>query len=120
MLTAYGPLLQHRPSRALIVASGIDKVGVWVVFTYLAAFYVQQHGFTTQEVGWVYLAIGLGALVGQLLPGGPLGTRPWPLVIASRAVCGCLMGAALLLPLPALVTVQGNRILIVKLVKECA
>jgi predicted MFS family arabinose efflux permease len=104
-LAAYGPLLRHRPSLALILGGWLGNGSFWVIGTYVGAFYVQRHGFSTQEVGWVYLAIGLGALVGQLLAGGRLGSRPGTLVIASRTAFGCLTGASLLLPLPAPVAV---------------
>lgn len=105
LLAAYGPVVRHRPSLGLILGGWLGNGGFWAIGTYAGAFYARQHSFTTQEVGWVYLAIGLGAVVGQLLAGGRLGGRPAPLVIVSRIVFGCLMGAALLLPLPALVSV---------------
>ena len=105
LLAAYSPLVRHRPSLGLILGGWLGNGGFWALGTYAGAFYVRQYRFTPQEVGWVYLAIGLGALVGQLLAGGRLGGRPAPLVIVSRVVFGCLMGAGLLLRLPALVSV---------------
>lgn len=105
MLAPYGPLLRDRPSLALLLAAWLGSGSLWVVLTYVAAIYVQRHGFSTQEAGGLYLVGGLGVLLGQLLAGGRLGRRPRLLVIASRAVAGLLMGASLLLPLPALITV---------------
>ena len=105
MLAPYGPLVRDRPSLALILADWLGNAGLWVVLAYLGAYYVQRHGFTTQQVGWAYLVGGLGVLAGQLLAGGRLGAWPRPLVIGGRIVAGCLMGAALLLPFPSLVTV---------------
>ncbi len=105
LLAPYGPLLRDHASLALIFAAWLGNAALWVILTYGAAFYVQQHGFSTQEVGWVYLVCGLGVVFGQLLAGGRLGRRPGALVIGSRIVSGCLMGSSLLLPLPALATV---------------
>jgi predicted MFS family arabinose efflux permease len=105
MLAPFAPLIRDRPSLALLLGAWLGNAALWVIVTYAAAFYVQRHGFTTQAVGWVYLICGLGVLLGQLLAGGRLGRRPGLLVIAGRAISGGLMGSALVLPLPALLTV---------------
>ena len=57
----------------MIVAACLEHAGVWAMWTYYGAFYVQQHAFSTQQVGWVSLAAGLGVLLGQTAAGGRLG-----------------------------------------------
>ncbi len=101
MLAPYGPLVKDRASLALVAAAWLGNGAFWIMATYLAAFYIQQEHLSTQQVGAIYLVAGLGVVVGQLLAGGPLGRRPRLLVIVSRALSGCLMGAALLLPISA-------------------
>lgn len=76
ILAAYRPLVRHRASLTVIVAACLEQAGVWVMWTYYGAFYVQQHAFSTQQVGWVSLAAGLGVLLGQTAAGGRLGSRP--------------------------------------------
>ena len=105
MLAPYGPLWRDRASMALILAAWLGNGALWLLLTYVAAFYVQQHGFSTQEVGWTYLVCGLGVMLGQLLAGGPIGRKPGALVIWSRVVSGVFMGSAMFLPIPALATV---------------
>ncbi len=105
MFAPYGPLLRDRLSLALIVAAWLGNGALWLLLTYVAAFYVQQQGFSTQEVGWTYLVCGLGVMVGQLLAGGRIGKHPRRLVIWSRIVSGVFMGSTLFLPIPALATV---------------
>jgi len=73
ILVAYRPFVRHRASLTLIVAACLEHAGVWTIWTYYGAFYVQQHRFTTQQVGWVSLTAGLGVLLGQTAAGGRLG-----------------------------------------------
>ena len=70
ILAAYQPLVRHRTSLTMIVAACLEHAGVWAMWTYYGAFYVQQHAFSTQQVGWVSLAAGLGVLLGQTAAGG--------------------------------------------------
>jgi MFS transporter, DHA1 family, inner membrane transport protein len=106
ILSAYQPLVAHRPTLGLIGGSLLGNAGVWAFLTYLGAFYVQQHGYTVQQVGWVYLVAGGAVVAGTLAVAGRLGTLPLrPLLIAGRLVNAATLGAALMLPLPALATV---------------
>ena len=105
MLAPYRPLLRDRASLALIAAAWLGNGALWLLLTYVAAFYVQEHGFSTQDIGWTYLVCGSGVMVGQLLAGGRIGRNPRALVIWSRVVSGVFMGSALFLPIPALATV---------------
>lgn len=101
LLAAYRPLLRHRASLTAIVAASLEQAGVWATWTYYGAFYVQQHALSTQQVGWVSLAAGLGVLLGQTAAGGRLGGRPRRLFVVGCAGAGSLIGLSLLLPLPA-------------------
>jgi DHA1 family inner membrane transport protein len=71
------------------------------MWTYYGAFYVQQHVFHTQQVGWVSLAAGLGVLLGQTVAGGRLGSQPGHLFLLGCLGAGPLIGLSLMLPLPA-------------------
>jgi len=98
VLASYLPLLRHRATLSLIVATLLGTTGVWIVWSYLAAFLLQRHGFTTQEVGWAYLATGASVILGNVVAGGRLGAYPRPVMIASRAGSGVMFACALLLP----------------------
>ena len=106
VLASYLPLLRHRATLSLIVATLVGTTGVWVVWSYLAAFLIQQHGFTTREVGWAYLATGASVILGNVIAGGRLGAYPRPVMVASRAFSGLMFACALLLPVPG-VAVAG-------------
>jgi MFS transporter, DHA1 family, inner membrane transport protein len=101
ILAAYRPLIRDHASLTLIVAACLENAGVNAMWTYYGAFYVQQYSFSTEQVGWVSLAAGLGVLVGQVTAGGRLGGRPIPLFIVGCAGSGPLVGLSLILPLPA-------------------
>jgi predicted MFS family arabinose efflux permease len=105
ILAAYRPLLRHRASLTVIVAACLEHAGVWAMWTYYGAFYVQQHAFTTPQVGGVSLAAGLGVFLGQTAAGGRLGGHPGPLFLAGCIGAGSLIGLSLMLPLPALAAV---------------
>ena len=101
ILAAYRPLVRHRVSLTLIVAACLEHTGVWAMWTYYGAFYVQQHALSTPQVGWVSLAAGLGVLLGQTAAGGRLGGQPGRLFIMGCVGSGPLIGLSLMLPLPA-------------------
>jgi len=84
----------------VIVAACLEHAGVWAMWTYYGAFYVQQHALSTQQIGWVSLAAGLGVLLGQTAAGGRLGGRPRRLFLLGCLGSGPLIGLSLLLPLP--------------------
>ena len=106
MLRSYAPLLGHRPTLGLIGASALSAMGGWTMLTYLGAFFVQQHGFTTQQVGWAYMLTTLGVVPGTMAVGGRLGRLPLrPLLVGSQLALGLLIVAALTLPAPGVVAV---------------
>lgn len=103
ILDAYRPLLAHRPTVALILASLLGSAGVWVMVTYLGAFFDERHGFSTQQIGWVYLVPGLAIFLGTVASGGRLGAMPLrPLLIACRVATGAIILVVYALSMPAL------------------
>jgi MFS transporter, DHA1 family, inner membrane transport protein len=104
-LATYAPLLRHRSTLSLIAASLVGNVGAWVVWSYLSAFLIDVHGFTIQDVGWVYLVGGLGVMAGTLISGTRLGAAPRPLMIAGRVISALLLACAMVPPLPGLAVV---------------
>jgi MFS transporter, DHA1 family, inner membrane transport protein len=101
VFAAYRPVLGHRPTLTLIVAACVENTGVNAMWTYYGAFYVQHYAFSTEQVGWVSLAAGLGVLVGQTAAGGWLGSRPELLFTVGCTGSGSLVGLSLMLALPA-------------------
>jgi len=71
------------------------------MWTYYGAFYVQRHGFSIEQVGWVSLAAGFGVFLGQIAAGTRLGGRPHALFIGGCAGSGSLIGLSVMLALPA-------------------
>jgi predicted MFS family arabinose efflux permease len=105
VLTSYLPLLRHIQTLSLIVATLISTIGAWVVWSYLAAFLVEVHGFTVNEVGWVYLFGGGGVMVGTMLSSTRIGASPRALMIVSRVISGLLFACAMIPPLPGVAVV---------------
>lgn len=103
VLSAYAPVLRHRPTLGMLIASLIGNAGLWSIATYLGAFFAERHGYTTQAIGWVFLCTGGAFLVGTLLAGGRLSQLPLrPLLTGARVLIAVLLGGALAFPLPAL------------------
>ncbi|HET6315519.1 MAG TPA: MFS transporter [Chloroflexota bacterium] len=99
LFAAYAPLLRHRPSMALVGGTFALGAGGWIVWTYLGAFVIQRHGFTTQEAGWVWTIVGIGLFAGSILVGGPLGRAPQHALFSVAALgAGACLGLAMLLP----------------------
>ena len=104
-LASYLPLLRDRATLSIIIATLVGNIGTWVVWSYLAAFLSEVHGFTIQDVGWVYLFGGGGVMVGTIISGTWVGAYPRPLMIVSRVGGGLLLACAVILPLPGLAVV---------------
>jgi DHA1 family inner membrane transport protein len=104
-LTSYLPLLQYRSTLSIITATLVGNIGAWVVWSYLAAFLIEVHGYTIQEAGWVYLFGGGGVMVGTMISGTRVGANPRALMIVSRVAGGLLLACAMILPLPGLAVV---------------
>ena len=104
-LAAYTSIRHHRPTLCLIGGNLLGCAGQFATLTYLAVFLNDRYALDTHEVGWAYLVMGLGGLLGNWLAGGRLGTRPRAMMIAARLVGGSVLAAALILPLPVLAAV---------------
>jgi predicted MFS family arabinose efflux permease len=110
---AYRLLLAHRPTSTLIVSVLFGQIGIWMMATYIGAFYSDRFGYSIQQIGWVYFVAGAMLLLGSLMVGGRLGALPLrPLIAASRVLTGLAVAALFLLPISGiagvgLVAVQG-------------
>jgi MFS transporter, DHA1 family, inner membrane transport protein len=103
LLGAYRPLVQHRPSLALICSTLLFTTAVWSMATYIGAFYSDRHGYSIQQIGWVYLVPGVTLVLGSLAIGGRVGTLPLrPLIMIARIIGGVAIATLLIAPLSAL------------------
>jgi MFS transporter, DHA1 family, inner membrane transport protein len=105
ILAGYGPILRDRSMLCLLGGTLFGVAGQFVILTYLAVFLDERHALDTREVGWVYLVVGLGGLLGNWLAGGRLGADPRSTMIATRLLGGSAVAAALILPMSALAAV---------------
>ncbi|HEV2125565.1 MAG TPA: MFS transporter [Chloroflexota bacterium] len=97
---SFAPLLQHSPTLALIGAYTLRFSSVTMLVTYLGAYLVQSFGLSTEQIGIVYMVVGLGFLLGSLAAGGRLGRAPLrPVVIVTSLLLTCGMAGAFILPL---------------------
>jgi predicted MFS family arabinose efflux permease len=101
IFSAYQPIMRDRPSLILIVAAALENTGVNTMWTYYGAFYIQRHGFSIEQVGWVSLAAGFGVFLGQMAAGTRLGGQPHALFVGGSAGSGSLIGLSVMLALPA-------------------
>jgi len=97
IFSAYRPILRDKLSLILLLPACLENTGVNVMWTYYGAFYVQQHGFGVEQVGWVSLAAGLGVLLGQTPAGSQFGERPRLLFIVDSTGSGSLIGLSVML-----------------------
>jgi predicted MFS family arabinose efflux permease len=100
LLRACAAVIGHRPSLALLVGTFLMAAGGWSVWTYLGAFVVQRHGFSTQDAGWAWTVVGVGLFAGTVLAGGRLGRLPLETLFATGAVgAGACLGVAFVVPM---------------------
>jgi MFS transporter, DHA1 family, inner membrane transport protein len=103
---ACSPLLRHRPTMGIILATSLGAVMMFTVLTYIGALVTRRYGYSVQEVGWVFFAISVAFLGGSLLAGGRVGRLPIRTVlITTRGLSGILVGVAFALSLPAFVVI---------------
>jgi predicted MFS family arabinose efflux permease len=110
--SSYLPLFRSptaRSAQGIFLASLLRNVTAWGFLTYLGAFLVDRHAFTAQQVGWAFMASGLGHFSGSLLIGGRIGAGGGAPLRAAFALLhvlsGVLFAAAYLLPLAPLAAV---------------
>jgi len=88
--------------RNLIGASLLSSAGTWTVWTYIGAFFAQQHSAGLQYVSAVYLVCGVGLLVGNVVVARLLRHRaPLRVLLICRLAAAILYGLALSIPLGA-------------------
>jgi MFS transporter, DHA1 family, inner membrane transport protein len=91
----YGDALGHGSTRGVIGATFLLSAGGWLIWTYLGTFLIQRFVFSTADVGWAWLVVGLGLLAGGLAGGSPLGKAPLRPLLALAAVgAGICLGGA--------------------------
>jgi DHA1 family inner membrane transport protein len=100
ILAAYRPLVGARPMHTLFLASLLRAIS-WVgVLTYLGAFFADQFGMSTGEIGWTYMVGGTAYFGGTKLSGGNLaGLEPRNAFALSVFAMGGLLCLTMLLPL---------------------
>jgi MFS transporter, DHA1 family, inner membrane transport protein len=112
VLTAYRPILDHRPTLGLIAGTFMRGLSWTGIITYAGAFFIDDRGLSTGAVGFVYAAGGAGFLVGSLAAGGPLGRfNPVRTVVLATALSGILFGLTFVVPgvvLPVLSMALGG------------
>ena len=105
VVSAYAPLLRHRPLIAVYAASGL-RAACWIgLFTYLGAFLADDVGFAPEGVGVTYMVVGAGVIAGSFAAGRLGRVPPRPLVASTTALQGVLLSGAVVLPLAPVLTV---------------
>lgn len=95
---AYLPLLEDRRMLLFYGASLLQAIAWAGPFTYLGAFLDDQHGFSTGEIGYGYMATGAGFFLGSMIGGGRLGGIGLaPIFSVSTAIIGVFWAAILTL-----------------------
>ena len=100
ILSAYRPLVGARPMLRLYLASLLRAI-CWIgVLTYAGAFFSDEFGMSTREIGWAYMAGGAAYFLGTKLSGGSLGgLTPRNAFALATAAMGGLLSLCLLLPI---------------------
>lgn len=106
VLATYPPLLQHRSTRLLVLASLLGNTGMWALWSYLPAYLIEARGFSTQEVGWVYSATGVAITIGTLIGVTRLIRRPRAVIVVGRLIPCVCFAFAMYLPMPAFLLVS--------------
>ncbi len=97
LVEAYLPLIAERRMVLLFGAALLQAIAWTGPFTYLGAFFEDQLGFTTQEIGYGYMATGAGFFAGSVLGGGRMRGVPLATIFAlSTALIGVLWAAILI------------------------
>lgn len=106
LLTAYTPIIRHRPTVLFLVASLVGNIGLWNVYTYSGAFWTDVHQLSLQEIGLTALVQGIGGLTGSWLMSSRLGRiSPRKILMFGRVTTGALIAAPFVFPAPTLVAV---------------
>lgn len=91
VFAAYKPLLADAEMVRLYGATFLRSVG-WLGFlTYFGAFLADEVGFSTRQIGLVYMVSGVGYLLGSLVAGRRRGTTSIAVIAASMTFITGLM-----------------------------
>ena len=94
VLSAYQPLFGDRPTLAIYGASLLRTMGWMGPLIYIGAFYIEQLGFSIQEVGFAFMVSGAGVFSGNILAGRRMGSFDLRLIFALATA---LLSVALVL-----------------------
>lgn len=99
LLTAYSPLIEHRPTVILCLSHLLRSI-TWIgILTYASAFFFDTYALRERGMGWVMMVAGAGYFTGSLLVGGRVGKFPLRTVYAiSTTLLGSCMLLAVLVP----------------------
>ena len=99
LLDSYRPLLRDQSMLLIYSVWALRAIGWIGLIGFLGAFFTEEHGFSTEAVGFVFVVAGGGYFVGTLAVGGRLGeinTRS----LATFSILGMGIGIILLFTLP--------------------
>jgi predicted MFS family arabinose efflux permease len=96
LTAAYLPLIRHRPTLRLYGTTVLRAV-TWVgLITYLGAYLADELGLGTRNVGFIYMASGIGYAVGSVAGAKVLAFSPRLVVAASCLFGGLTVGAMMM------------------------
>ena len=97
LVRAYVPLIQEPHDGACSLARRFFRPSPGPAhFTYLGAFFEEQLGFTTREIGYGYMATGGGFFIGSVIGGGKLRDIPLALIFTLTTIAIGILWAAIL------------------------
>jgi DHA1 family multidrug resistance protein-like MFS transporter len=95
LLDAYRPLLHDIGMRRLYGCCVMRSICWFGMITYLGTALKDRFGLSTSEIGFVYMVIGCGYLLGSVVAGGALARLPVRhLVVAGNVIMGLLLMVA--------------------------
>ena len=69
-LRAYTPILRDRLTVFLYISDSLRGTSTWLIFIFLSAFLVHEHGLSLQQVSVVYTSIGISYVFGTRIGNG--------------------------------------------------
>ena len=95
LLDAYRPLLHDIGMRRLYGCCVMRSICWFGMITYLGTALKDRFGLSTSQIGFVYMVIGCGYLLGSVVAGGALARLPVrQLVVAGNVIMGLLLMVA--------------------------
>jgi len=94
---AYLPVIHHRPTLRLYVASALRAV-TWIGFvTYLGAYFADELNLGTRQVGLVYMMLGIGYAVGSVLSARVSVFSPRAMFAGATLIGAAVLAAVLII-----------------------